>query len=215
MNLNFRIRNEKEEDYREVEELTRNAFWNVYVPGCSEHYVAHVLRKHSDFIPELDLIVEADNRIIGNVMYTKSWLKDETGMEKEILTFGPLSVLPEYQRKGYGKALLEASFEKAVELGYDTIVIFGNPGNYVNRGFGSCKKYNVSSGEGVFPTAMLVKELKEGVLKGKKWTYRESNAYNIDEQAFEQFDSQFEERAKEYRASQEEFYILSHSRIAE
>lgn len=127
------IRNEKESDQREVETLIREAFWNLNVPGCDEHYLAHILRGHKDFIPELDLVAELDGRIIGNVMYTKSHLKDETGNDKEILTFGPLAVLPGYQRMGVGKALLERSFDIARNMGYDVIVIFGSPANYIAR----------------------------------------------------------------------------------
>lgn len=207
------IRNEQIKDMREVEELTRKAFWNLNVPGCSEHYLVHIMRNHPDFIPELNFVLEENNMIIGNVMYTKAKLMDENGYEKQILTFGPVSVLPEYQRMGYGKLLLEYSFEKAKELGYDTIVIFGNPDNYVSRGFKSCKKYNVCIKNDYYPAAMLVKELKEGCLEGKKWCYKESDVYDIDDKEVEQFDSDFEEMEKKYKPSQEEFYIHSHSRI--
>ena len=125
------IRNEKEADYRVVEEITRKAFWNLYAPGCNEHYLVHIMRSHKDFLPELDFVIEVDGQIIGNIMYTKAKLVDESGEEKEILTFGPVCILPEYQRKGSGKKLIEYSFEKAAALGYDVIVIFGHPGNYV------------------------------------------------------------------------------------
>lgn len=214
MQQDFMIRNERQEDYRAVEELTRSAFWNLYVPGCDEHYLVHIMREHGDFIPELDLVVEVDQRVVGNVMYTKSWLTDEDGNDKEILTFGPVSIHPEYQRQGCGKRLLEASFKKAVEMGFDVIVIMGNPGNYVGRGFQSCKRFNVSLENEVFPTAMLVKELIPGALKDKKWTYRESELYHVDGHEAEIFDQQFEKLEKEYRASQEEFYIYSHSTIS-
>lgn len=207
------IRNENKEDYRAVEELTRKAFWNVNVPGCNEHYLAHVIRGHEDFIPELDLVIEFNGRIIGNIMYTEAYLTDETGNEKKILTFGPISILPEYQRQGYGKALLEDSFTKAAELGYDAIVIFGNPANYVSSGFKSCKKYNVSLGEDFFPLAMLVKELTPGVLQDRNWIYHESPAYQIDESAAQEFDLQFEPMEKGHRTSHEAFYIYSHSRV--
>lgn len=207
------IRNEKAEDRLEVENLTRKAFWNLYVPGCSEHYLVHTLRTHSDFIPELNFVIEEDNRIIGNVMYTKAKLVDENGYEKEILTFGPLSILPGYQRKGYGKALLEHSFAKAREMSYDVIVIFGNPDNYVSRGFKSCKKFNICKTEDFYPAAMLVKELTEGCLDGRRWHYIDSEAYHIDEQAVRQFDLNFEKMEKKYQPSQEEFYIHSHSKI--
>ena len=137
------IRNELKSDYREVEELTREAFWNLYTPGCNEHYLLHILRQHEDYIPELDFVAEVDGKIVGNIIYSKAKLIDEKGYEKSILSFGPLSVLPAYQRMGIGKSLLEHSFEKALEMGYDTIVIFGHPGNYIARGFKSCKKYNI------------------------------------------------------------------------
>lgn len=103
----YSIRNERTEDLREVEELTRKAFWNVNVPGCCEHYLVHVMRHHPDFIPELDFVLEKGDRVIGNIMYAKAKLVDMDNNEKQILTFGPLSILPEFQRKGYGKALLE------------------------------------------------------------------------------------------------------------
>ena len=117
------IRNETPADYQIVEEITRRAFYNLYVPGCAEHYLVHIMRGHEDFIPELDFVIEEDEKIIGNIMYTKARLVDETGAEKEILTFGPVSIQPEYQRKGYGKKLMEYSFLRAVQLGYDAIVI--------------------------------------------------------------------------------------------
>lgn len=207
------IRNEIENDYRAVETATRNAFWNLNVPGCDEHYLAHIMREHEDFIPELDFVVELDGQIVGNVMYTKSKLIDEVGNEKQILTFGPISVDPNYQRRGYSKKLLEHSFVKALELGYDVIVIFGNPDNYVSRGFKSCKKYNICLENDVFPTAMLVKELKSGALDGRKWIFVESSVYNINCNEAQKFDELFEFKEKKYQPSQEEFYIHSHSVI--
>lgn len=207
------IRNEKEEDYRIVEEITRQAFWNLHVPGCSEHYLVHVLREHEDFIPELDFVLEVDGKIVGNIMYTKSWLIDQDGNEKEILSFGPLTVHPDYQRMGYGKALLEYSFQKAREMGYSVIAIFGHPCNYISRGFKNCKKYNVHLEGNVYPTAFLVLELVEGSLAGKEWLYRGSEACNIKEEDAELFDKQFSPLEKEYQPSQEEFYIYSHSQV--
>ena len=157
------IRNERPEDYQCVEALTRSAFYNLYIPGCVEHYLVHIMRQHRDFVPELDFVLERDGQVIGNIMYTKARLVDEAGTEKEILTFGPVCIHPEYQRLGYGKRLMEYSFQQAVALGYDVIVIFGNPGNYVSRGFKSCKKYNICLEGDMFPAAMMVKELKPGV----------------------------------------------------
>ena len=213
MNKIVKIRNEKETDYERVEEITRKSFWNLYIPGCIEHYLVHVMRSHEDFLPELDLVIEVDNQIIGNIMYTKAKLIDESGEEKEILTFGPVCIIPEYQRMGYGKMLIEQSFNRAVALGYDVIVIFGNPGNYVSRGFKSCKKYNICLENGTFPAAMLVKELKPEVLDGRKWAYYDSPVMKIDEQEAERFDESLEKMEKKFQPSQEEFYIHSHSII--
>lgn len=207
------IRNEIEKDYFVVEDITRDAFWNLHALGCDEHYLVHIMREHEDFIPELDFVIELDGKVIGNVMYTEAKLIDEMGKEKTVLTFGPLSILPEYQRWGFGKKLLDFSFNKAIELGYDAIVIFGNPGNYVSCGFKSCKKYNVCLENDVFPTAMLVKELKPNVLDGKKWYYHESPVYSIDSNDAVIFDKQFKTKEKKYQPSQEEFYIYSHSTL--
>ena len=207
------IRRETEADYRAVEELHRNAFWNVQVPGCCEHYLAHVLRKHPDFIPELDLVYELDGKIAGNVMYTKSELLEESGNSTGILTFGPIGVAPEYQRRGIGKALLEASFDIAAGLGYPAIAIFGDPDNYVARGFRSCKRYNVCLEGDVYPAALLVKELKPGFFDGRKLVFRESPAYEIQERDAEAFDAGFPPKEKAFRPSQETFFILSHSTI--
>ena len=211
MDKMIKIRREEQTDYERVEEITRKAFWNLYTPGCNEHYLVHVMRFHKDFLPELDFVIEVDNQIIGNIMYTKARLIDEAGEEKNILTFGPVSILPEYQRRGYGKKLLEYSFEQAAALGYDVIVIFGNPGNYVSRGFKSCKKFNVCLEDGTYPTAMLVKELKPNVLDGRKWVYYQSPVYEIDEQEALCFDDALEKMEKKYLPCQEEFYILSNS----
>ena len=137
------IRNETEADYTRVEEITRKAFYNLYVPGCIEHYLVHIMRSHKDFIPELDFVMEKEKQIIGNIMYTKAKLVDKAGKEKQIVTFGPVCILPEYQRMGYGKKLIEYSFKKVTEMGYDVIVIFGSPSNYASLGFKSCKKYHV------------------------------------------------------------------------
>ncbi|HRY12557.1 MAG TPA: N-acetyltransferase [Syntrophomonadaceae bacterium] len=213
MNKIFKIRNERETDYKRVEEITRKAFWNLYIPGCHEHYLVHVMRSHPDFLPELDLVIEVDDQVIGNIMYTKTKLVDETGEEKDILTFGPVCISPEYQRKGYGKILMEYSFEQAAALGYDVIVIFGNPNNYVGRGFKSCKKYNVCLESGTYPAAMIVKELKPDVLDGRKWIYYQSPVFEIDEQEAERFDEGLAKLEKKYQPSQEEFYIHSHSII--
>jgi len=208
------IRRERPEEYRAVENIIRDAFWNLYVPGCSEHYFAHMIRQHRDYVPELDLVIEVEGELAGAILYTKSRLVDDNGEEKRILTFGPIAVRSGYQRMGLGKKLMEYSFGEAKKLGYDVIIIFGNPGNYVSSGFVSCKRRNVCLGDGdVFPSALLVKELAEGALDGRRWHFFESNVGECcnDTEAVERFDSEFPPKEKKWQPSQEEFYINSHS----
>lgn len=205
------IRNETKADREIVEEITRKAFYNLYIPGCVEHYLVHVMREHEDFIPELDFVAELNGQVIGNIMFTKAKLTDEQGTTQDILTFGPLCIAPEHQRRGYGKVLMEHAFQRAVELGHSVVVILGSPVNYVSSGFKSCKKYNICHDNGKFPAAMMVKELKEGALDGRKWFYHYSPIMDIDEQTALEYDSGLESMEKKYLPSQDEFYIMSHS----
>ena len=207
----LQIRNEEERDYKAVEDLTRRAFYNVHRPGCTEHYLVHIMRQHRDFLPELDFVMELDGRVMGNIMYTRATLVDESGGEKEILTFGPVSIAPEYQRQGFGKRLMEHSFARALELGYEAVVIFGSPANYASRGFQSCRKFRVCMEGGKYPAAMLVKELRPGALEGKAWVYHESPVMEIREEDALAFDDALEKLEKKHLPSQEEFYIMSHA----
>ena len=205
------IRNEEPRDYTAVEALTRRAFYNLYIPGCVEHYLVHIMRGHRDFLPELDFVLEEDGRIIGNIMYTRARLTDEAGREKEVLTFGPVCVEPALQRRGYGNTLMEHSFTRAAELGYDAIVIFGSPANYVSRGFRSCKRFQVSPEGGRYPAAMLVKELVPGALAGHRWTYHDSPVMAISEEEALRYDDTLPPMERRHQPSQEEFFILSRS----
>ncbi len=212
----IKVRLEAKEDQRAVEELTREAFWNVYVPGASEHYFVHTMRTHPDFIPELAFVLELDGELVGNIMYTKAWLEDEKGTRKEILSFGPLCIAPKHQRKKLGKRLIEHSFAVARTMGYDVNINFGNPANYVGSGFVSCKKKNVSFvRDGNFPTALLVCELVPGALDGKRWRYIPSTAADCcdDEAAVAAFDATFPPKEKKWMPSQEEFYIYRNSSV--
>lgn len=216
MNQNdYIIRLETKKDYRAVENLAREAFWNVSVPGCDEHYLIHVMRKHPDFIPQLAYIMEMDGKIIGCVMYTKGELVDENNNRKPIVTMDPLCIHPDYQRRGYGKALLEHTCAIVKKMGYDVVINFGNPDNYVARGYQSCKKYNVCFEGDVFPAPLLVKVLSDDALDGRKWFYHPSNADApcSDTEAVAEFDKRFPPKTKAWQPSQEEFYIHSHSVI--
>ena len=207
------IRLETKDDYEYVENMIRRSFYNVYMPGCIEHFIAKQIRNHKDFIKELDFVLEVDGKIVGNIMYTKSILKDEQGNQKDILTFGPVCIEKEYQRKGYGKKLIEYSLQKTKELGYDAIVIVGSPSNYVSLGFKSCKLFDISIENGKYPSAMLVKVLKENALENHHWTYYESPAIAIDLDEALAYDDTLEKMERKHMPSQDEFYIMSQSYI--
>lgn len=205
------IRNEEPGDYETVENLVRDAFYNLYQPGCVEHYLVHTMRNHKDFIRELDFVLEWNGKVIGCIMYTKATLTDVDGTVKNILTFGPLCIEPKYQRKGYGKLLIQYSLEKAASMGYDIVVIFGMPSNYVSSGFVSCKKYNVCVEGDKFPSAMLIKELKPDLLDGRKWYYKDSPVMAVRPEDTNLYDDTFLPKERKYTPEQETFYIMSHS----
>jgi predicted N-acetyltransferase YhbS len=121
------LRNETEEDYRNVEELTREAFWNVHVPGCNEHYLVHIMRESELFIPELDFVAELNVKIVGNIMYMHSMITDNDDKMCHVITFGPISVLPKHQNKGIGSKLIEHSMKLARDMGYPAILIYVTP----------------------------------------------------------------------------------------
>ena len=211
----FVIRQETPADYRAVEHLTREAFWNRNVPACGEHYYLHCLRAHKDYLPALSFVLETDGGIVASVHSSRAWLRAADGTEKEIATFGPFSVLPAFQRRGFGGALLEHLFAAAEAAGTEALVIFGNPDNYVSRGFVSCAKYGISLEGGILPAAMLVKELAAGALAGKQWVFCENDAAACleDQAALLAFDAEFPHKEKAWHPSQEEFFIHSHSLI--
>ncbi len=201
------LRKETISDYRTVEELTREAFWNLYIPGCSEHYLAHVMRQHEDFIPDLDYLASVDGKIVGNIMYTRSCVVDENRETMATLTFGPVSVLPDYQRMGIGSRLIEKTVGDAKARKEKAIIIYGSPKNYCKFGFKSSKDFNISTMDGKYPYGLLVLELEEGAFKGHKWKYRESEVYNVKTSEAEEFDKGFMYKGKGYRYTQEEFSI--------
>jgi len=204
--MKITIRRENKKDYRAVEELTREAFWNLYTPGCDEHYLVHKMRNHPDFIEKLDYVAEYDNRIIGNIMYTKAWLLNEE-QKKEIVSFGPVCVLPEYQRKGIGSQLIHHTIEILKADKIPAVVIYGSPYNYCKFGFKNGKDYNISDMNGNYPYAMLVLELEKNAFDNRHWKFQYSSVCNIDKNEAEKFDKNFPKKEKKVQYSQEIFSI--------
>ena len=200
MNKNgYTIRLEKKEDYREVENLVRESFWNVYRPGCSEHYVIHVLRDDPAFVRELDFVMEKDGRLIGQNMFMKTVIEADDGRVVNVLTMGPIGITPELKRKGYGKALLDFSLEKAAELGYGAVLFEGNIGFYGKSGFDYASRFGIryhDLPEDADSSFFLCKELIPGYLDGITGVYQTPQGYYVKDEEVEEFDKGFPVKEK-------------------
>ena len=185
------IRRECPGDYDAGEHLTREAFWNVYRPGCTEHYIVHVLRGDPALIPELDLVLERDGRLIGHILYMRAELRTDDGRTLPVMTFGPLSIHPDFQRRGCGKFLLERSLEMARDLGAGAVCIEGNPDFYGKSGFVAASTRGIRC-HGAPPSPFfLLRELQPGFLDGAAGVYYTPQGYFIDEARAEAFDRAF------------------------
>ncbi len=201
----MKIRLERPADYREVENLTREAFWNVYRPGCTEHFVLHCYRDNPDFIPELDFVMEEDGRIIGHVMFSRAELVLNDGTKKPSWTFGPISIHPDYKRKGYGIQLLDYALDKARENGIGFLCMEGNIDFYKHAGFDLASKKNIHyhdfPKEDVVPF-FLAQELIPGWLKAngiEEATYCPPKGYFVADEhpeAFEEYEATFPKKEK-------------------
>lgn len=188
------IRTEKEKEYREVENLVRESFWNVYRPGCLEHYVLHQLRKDAAFVPELDFVMEANGQIIGQNMFMKAEIQADDGRKIPIMTMGPICIAPDLKRKGYGKILLDYSLEKAKELGCGAICIEGNIDFYGKSGYRQASEFGIryhGLTEDDDASFFLCRELIPGYLDGITGEYAPPQGYYVDEQEAEVFDKTF------------------------
>ena len=200
MNKNdYIIRLEREEEYREVEYLVREAFWNVYRPGCLEHYVLHQLRYDNAFVPELDFVIERNGVIIGQNMFMRAVIKADDGRDIPIMTMGPICIAPQYQKQGYGKILLDYSLEQAKQLGYGAVCFEGNINFYGKSGFTFAREFGIryhGLPEGADDSFFLCKELIPGYLNDVTGEYAPPQGYFVDEAEAEQFDQQFPPKVK-------------------
>ncbi len=194
--MRLEIRLERPEDYRAVEELTREAFWNVYAPGCCEHYLVHILRADPAFLQELDFAAVADVVPIGSVMAAKGTILCDSGGRREVVTIGPLSVVPGYQRRGAGARLLEQVRRAARAQGYGALFLCGDPAYYRKQGFVPAARFGVRTEDNFYAEALHACELKTDVLRGARGRYCEAPVYAVDEAAAEAFDRQFPKKEK-------------------
>ncbi len=189
--MNISIRTELESDYREVENMVREAFWDVYKPGSSEHLILHKLRKSPAFVPELHLIACDDRKIVGNIAYSKAYVMNPHDVRFEVLCMGPISVLPEYQGKGIGSLLLRKSIEKARQLGYRAVVIFGHPGYYGRFGFRNAEVFHITTSDGHNFDAFMVLDLSGNRLAGIEGRFFADPAFDVDAGELDEFDASF------------------------
>ena len=196
MKLDYTIRLEIKEEQREIENLTREAFWNVYRPGCLEHFVLHEFRDRPDFVKELNFVMEKDGKLIGHVMYAKSKIVTDDKREIPIMTFGPISILPEFKKQGYGTALLRYSMEKAKQMGAGALAITGNIGFYGKSGFVPALTKGIRYADAPEAEYFLIKELTPGFLDGITGTYKDPDGYFVDEEKAEEFDKGFPPKEK-------------------
>lgn len=200
MNKNdYVIRLERKEEYRKVEELARESFWNVYRPGCLEHYLLNQLRKNADFVKELDFVMEKDGELIGQNVFVKAIVKADDNRDIPIMTMGPICIAPKFQRKGYGKILLDYSIAKAASLGCGALCFEGNIDFYGKSGFTFARNFGIryhGLPEDADDSFFLCKELTDGYLDGITGEYFTPQGYFISEEEIEKFDKMFPHKEK-------------------
>ncbi len=203
------VRNEQPADYRTVEEITRKAFWNLYVPGASEHYLVHAMRGHEDYIPELSFVLENDGGIIGSIHFTHAKVITPAGEQAPVLHLGPVSITPELHRRGYGRVLITHAIEQARALGHRAIVLGGFPYHYEPYGFCGTKKFNITMTDGKFYTGIMALPLYDGALDGVTGRIELSKSLYPDESGLEAFEATFPPMEKRTLPCQKAFEMAS------
>lgn len=199
MTTHYTIRLERKEDHRNVENLVRESFWNVYRPGCLEHYVLHTLRTHEDFVPQLDFVLEKDGEIIGQNVFVRGKIRTDDGKNVPVLAMGPICIKRELQRQGYGKILLDYCLDKATALGYGAVCFEGNIDFYGKSGFSFARNFGLryhGLPAGADDSFFLCKELHPGYLSGVTGEYAPPQGYLVSEQEAEAFDKHFPPKQK-------------------
>lgn len=190
------IRTETAGDHRIVENVIREAFWNVYSPGACEHFLLHNLRKSPDFIAPLAGVAEANERIVGAVACAEGHILTDDRRQLTVVTVGPLGVLPAMQRRGIGRMLIERTAKEAARMGYHALMLSGDPAYYSLSGFVTAASYDLRTADNMLFDALLVRELTAGWLKQAAGTYHESPDYAVDSEQMEAFDAAFEPKER-------------------
>ena len=193
------VRPERPEERRAVENLVRESFWNVYRPGCTEHYLLHCLRDDPAFVPELNFVLEKEGKVIGQNVFVRAEIRADDGRSIPILTMGPICIAPEYKRQGYGKLLLDYCLEKAAATGAGAICFEGNILFYGKCGFNYASGFGIryhGLPEGADASFFLCRELIPGFLDGVTGEYAAPQCYFLDGAAVAAFDQGFPPKQK-------------------
>ena len=186
------IRPERPKEYKRVEQMVLDAFWNKYRQGCNEHFLVHQLREQDIYLPDLSRIAVIGDEIVGAIFYSKSLLENDHG-RKEILTFGPLCVAPEWQGCGVGERLLKETLELAGNAGYEGVVIMGEPDYYPRLGFKTCDHFGITTADGKNFDAFMGIELVPGGLSAFGGRYIEAEFFeSLSEEENQVFTKGFE-----------------------
>lgn len=200
------IRLERRTDFKEVEILIREAFWNVYRPGCYEHYIVHNLRHDPSFINQLDYIIEEDGKIIAQIVYSYNWIYENDQKIREVVTLGPVSVHPEYQGQGYGTKLIEFTLKEAQKLDIPFIFVIGDEKYYERFGFETASKYNIQFNNVTEETPFfMVKVFDIEEINALSGTYNDNACFSVDLEELDKFDENFPPKKKEKREGQLDF----------
>lgn len=195
--MEFDIRPERPQDRAAAEVLTREAFFNVHVPGCCEHYILHVMRDCDAFVPELALCAWQGDEMVGCAYCTKAAVMDEAGARHEVLCLGPIGVLPGWQRKGVGAALIRETRARAAALGYGAIALYGDPAYYGRQGFGPAERCGVRTPDDMYADALQICLLRPDALAGVSGRFFEDSVFEVEEAASEAFDQGFLPKEKQ------------------
>ncbi len=203
--MNIIVRNEEQGDFRRVETIAREAFWNLYFPGAYEHFVIHLMRNHPDFIKELAFVIEVDGEVEGAIFYTHSKIVSENGAEYKTISFGPVCISPKYHRQGFGRALITHSIQVAKNMNFSAIITYGYPYHYKPYGFVGGKTYNIMHTDGKYHTGLLALPLYDGAFDGVSGTAVVSDVFDVQEEAVNDFDKLFPYKEKSVLPCQELF----------
>ena len=194
--MEITIRKTSKDEFFETENLTRETFWNLYQSGCTEHFMLHNFRKSNAWVEELDIVALIDDKIIGHIISTKSRVIDADNTAHEVLHVGPFSVDAVLQNNGIGSQLFEYSIAKAKKLGFNGMILFGNPGYYPRFGFKNAKEFNITTKEGMNFDPFMALELQVNGLSHISGKFFLDDSAEINEQKLTEYEKQFPPKEK-------------------